>query len=164
MSFGTIFNNPRRLCTALWQGTRGVGAITSPRPSSVYTSITLIIIPLQASLWAEWYFLFHFIFPNTPQYGIQYFFGSSGALGTNFFRKCVYAALLIPFLGCHFIYLCPYSILQMRRTASPTVEKNKTGLRSGRHLHSNRLSAAYWVDELEWATHSKIQLDHLEAG
>lgn len=29
------------------------GAITSPHPSSVYSSIALIIIPLQASLWEE---------------------------------------------------------------------------------------------------------------
>ena len=31
----------------------GVCAITSPHPLSVDTSIALIIIPLQASLWAE---------------------------------------------------------------------------------------------------------------
>lgn len=104
----------------------GAGAVTSPHPVSVYTSTVLIIIPLQASLWAEWYFLFCFIFPNTLYYGIQYFFGPSGAPYTNFVRKCVYAVLLIPFLGCHLIYLCPHSILQIRPTAFLRVEK--TGL------------------------------------
>lgn len=90
----------------------GADAVTSPQPLSVYTSVALIIIPLWASLWPEWSFLFCFIFPNTLHYGIQYFFGPSGAPWTNFFRKCVYAALLIPFLGCHFISLCSPSTLQ----------------------------------------------------
>ena len=100
--FRTIFNN---LCCSVLHDDKehiGVGAVTSPHPASVYNSTALIITLLWASLWAKWYFLFCFIFPNILHSDIQYFFGPSGAPWASFFKKYVYAVLLTPFLGCHF--------------------------------------------------------------
>lgn len=138
----------------------GADAVTSPQPLSVYTSVALIIIPLWASLWPEWSFLFCFIFPNTLHYGIQYFFGPSGAPWASFFKKYVYAVLLTPFLGCRFFSLWAHRILRMRPTAFLIVEK--TGLWSQMCFDSSPNADTFWIDELQRATHSKIHLDHFK--
>lgn len=82
-----------------------VGAITSPHPSSVYTNIALIIIPLQAQLWEELYFIFLYIFPNALTVVGNISLASLGTAWTNFSRKYTYAASLMLLLACQFIYL-----------------------------------------------------------
>ena len=82
-----------------------VGAITSPHPLSVYTNIALIIIPLQAQLWEELYFIFLYIFPNALTVVGNISLAALGTAWTNFSRKYTYAASLMLLLACQFIYL-----------------------------------------------------------
>lgn len=103
-----------------------IGAITSPHPLSVFTSIALIIFLLRASLWAERYFIFSFIFTNAHTMVGSIFLASLGQFGPIFFTKYVHAASLRPLLGYPFLYLLPHSILQMRWATFPTVEKSWT--------------------------------------
>lgn len=131
----------------------------SPHPLSVYTSVGLISIPPQALLWAQGYFHSCLIFPNILHYSIPQFFRPLWEALDLFFLggKCVHASLIIPFLSCHFIYLCLHSIFHMRRAAFLMVGKNWTS-------ESNALILLPWlvnqVDELQCATHPKIQLHH----
>lgn len=158
--FRTIFNNPCRSILHDDKEHIGVGVVTSPHPASVYNSTALIITLLWASLWAKWYFLFCFIFPNILHSDIQYFFGPSGAPWASFFKKYVYAVLLTPFLGCRFFSLWAHRILRMRPTAFLIVEK--TGLWSQMCFDSSPNADTFWIDELQRATHSKIHLDHFK--
>lgn len=103
----------------------GAGVITSPHSPSVYTSVALTIIPPQASLWAEWCFLFRFIFPNTLQYGIQYFFGSSGAVWTNFFQEMCLWRFINSILGLSFYPSVPLLHTPNERDSFSHSGKNK---------------------------------------
>lgn len=63
------------------------------------------IIPLQAQLWEELYFIFLYIFPNALTVVGNISLASLGTAWTNFSRKYTYAASLMLLLACQFIYL-----------------------------------------------------------